>query len=72
MVLVPGNTPVNTPEINPIVKSDVLLLLHVPPVTPVLKPNVVDDVPHIVYVPEIAGTELSVTINVEKHTPSGV
>jgi hypothetical protein len=60
IVLVPGATPVIVPLFKPTV-TNVLLLLHVPPVTPALNPNVVDDVPHTVNVPVIAGTALSVT-----------
>jgi hypothetical protein len=37
MVLVPGATPVTTPEEKPTVATDVLLLDHVPPETALLK-----------------------------------
>ena len=66
--------PVTIPETASIVILAELVLVHTPPVTPALKPNVVDDVPHTMneVVLEITGIALSVTINVEKHTPSGV
>ena len=59
-MLVPGATPVITPELEPTV-TNVLLLLHVPPVTPALNPKADVAVPHTVNIPEITGTELSVT-----------
>jgi len=60
-VLVPGATPLIIPELAPTV-TNVLLLLHVPPVIPALKPRADVAVPHKTYVPVITGTGFTVTV----------
>ena len=73
IVLVPGATPVIVPELDPTV-TNVLLLLHVPPVMPGLIPNVVEFVAHTIndVVPVITGTGLSVTTWVAVQPAPGV
>jgi hypothetical protein len=68
----PGLAPaVNEPEVDPIVATGVLLLLHVPPV--ITSVNVVVVPGQMLNVPVIAdGTGLTVTIVVARHPVPGL
>ena len=55
MMVVPVETPVTIPVTEPMVATEVLVLLHVPPANPSL--NVTTEPGHIDVVPVIGGTE---------------
>jgi hypothetical protein len=65
MILVPASTP-DTEPLLPIVATDVLLLLHVPPPVPSVKPEVLPA--QKVVAPEmLAGLPITLTVVVVKH-----
>ncbi len=60
IVALPADTPVTTPEVEPIVATSVLLLVHETP--EVLPVNVVVDPTQTLVEPEIPGRALTVTV----------